>query len=184
MKQFHDLSSPEIASILISGGIGVLKTDTIYGVVAQASRKEAVERIYTLKGRDDNKSPIVLISSLEQLFDMPNSQLREILDHVWPDKISVIMPSIKAPDWITRGNHSVAYRMPNDSALTALIEQTGPLIAPSANPQGAEPATDIQRAGTYFGDAVDFYVDQGVVTDNIPSQILRMLPDGTTERLR
>lgn len=184
MKQFHNLSSPEIASILISGGIGVLKTDTIYGVVARASKKEAVERIYTLKGRDDNKSPIVLINSLEQLFEVPSTQLRQILTQVWPDKVSVIVPSSSAPDWITRGNHSVAYRMPNDTALAALIQQTGPLIAPSANPQGDEPAVDIQQAEAYFGDDVDFYVDQGTVSDNTPSQLLRLLPDGTMERLR
>lgn len=184
MKIFHDIDSPELASILISGGIGVLKTDTIYGIVARAHDKSAVERVYTLKGRDDTKSPIVLISSLDQLFDAPNSEVRSTLEEVWPDKVSVIIPSLAAPSWIERGNQSVAYRMPDDDALRRLIQTTGPLIAPSANPQGKVPAMNYAQAFAYFADTIDFYVDQGEVVDNTPSKLLKLLDNGTMERLR
>lgn len=168
-----------IARLLNEGGIGVLRTDTIYGVVARADDERAVERIYEVKGRTPSKSPIVLIGSVSQLFE-PCDDAR--LNELWPGKNSVILPSEK-PAWIVRGNASIAYRMPDNAALRELLMKTGPLIAPSANPEGDVPATTIDEARAYFGDNVDFYVDGGAVTDNTPSKLYRLQEDGL-ERLR
>ena len=184
MKVFSRLSS-EVANDLSQGAVGIIRTDTIYGIVARASDRAAVERVFQLKGRDDTKSPIVLVSSLDQLFDTPSPAIRAMLGNYWPGKVSIIIPSTNAPDWIMRGNHhSVAYRLPDSEELRALIDKTGPLIAPSANPQGLTPAISIQEAQQYFGEAVDFYVDQGVVKDNTPSQLLRITDKSEIERLR
>jgi len=62
-------SFTEIEKMLLSGGIGVIRTDTLYGLVASAGNQVAVERVYALKSRDEKKSPIVLIGSVDQLFD-------------------------------------------------------------------------------------------------------------------
>jgi L-threonylcarbamoyladenylate synthase len=184
MDVFTTVTDPEIVRRLQAGGIGVLRTDTLYGVVARADDEMAVERVYALKGRDDAKSPIVLISSLSQLYDQPDEPASELLADVWPGKVSIILDSRKAPTWITRGNDSVAYRLPARDDLRDLISQTGPLIAPSANPQGERPAMTIRQAEAYFGDEVDFYVDEGTVTDETPSQLLHLSADGEVERLR
>lgn len=173
----------EIVSLLRGGGIGVLRTDTIYGVVARADDAQAVERVYEVKTRTPSKSPIVLIGDVRQVFDELDQATIDRLMLLWPGKNSVILPSVKAPEWLTRGNASVAYRLPDDKALAELIAKTGPLIAPSANPEGLTPATTIEAAESYFGDAVDFYVDGGEVTDNTPSKLYRL--NGTDmERLR
>lgn len=184
MNVFTTVTDPEIVRRLQAGGIGVLRTDTLYGVVARADDEAAVERIYALKGRDDTKSPIVLIASLGQLYDQPDEPATELLADVWPGKVSVILDSHRAPAWITRGNDSVAYRLPAHDDLRDLITQTGPLIAPSANPQGERPAMTIKQAEAYFGDGVDFYIDEGTVTDDTPSQLLHVGADGEVERLR
>lgn len=184
MKVFQRVDSPEVASILMSGGIGIIRTDTIYGVVGRAGDERAVDRIYEVKGRDDTKSPIVLIDSLEQLFDETDQQTTEFCRSVWPGKVSVIIPSEYAPSWIKRGNHSVAYRMPDLDELRRLLRQVGPLAAPSANPEGQTPAMSIDEAARYFGSRVDFYVDGGIVEDNTPSKLMRLHQDGTVERLR
>lgn len=170
--------------MLQNGGVGVLRTDTLYGVVARAGDEAAVERVYRLKDRDTAKSPIVLISSDEQLLDVPDEPIRRLMRDVWPGKVSVIVPSLNAPQWIARGNDSVAYRLPDDAKLRHLLEQAGPLIAPSANPEGALPAATIEEAMSYFGESVDFYVDGGTITDGTPSQLLRVDTSGNIERLR
>ena len=172
-----------IVSLLKGGAIGVLRTDTLYGIVASARNERAVERMYAVKRRTPSKSPIVLIASIDQLFDSYGEATLDRLNELWPGKNSVILPSTAAPAWIVRSNASVAYRIPNDELLCQLLRQTGPLIAPSANPEGELPAMSIEEAKRYFGNEVDFYVDGGTVTDDSPSKLYRLQPDGL-ERLR
>ncbi len=184
MIVFTSVNDPEIAQILLTGGIGVLRTDTLYGLVALAANETSVERIYALKGRDDNKSPIVLIDGSDQLYDTPVSEAEAYLRSVWPGPVSVILPSHQAPLWIRRGNDSVAYRMPDEPTLRRLIREVGPLIAPSANPQGDVPASDVREAERYFNDQVDFYVDGGVVTNAQPSRLVMIGQNAEITRLR
>lgn len=176
----------DAASQINSGDIGVLKTDTIYGVVASASNNQAVERVYSAKGRTATKSPIVLIASIKQLFDDYADEVYDYLNQMWPGPNSIILPSTKAPDWITRGNESVAYRLPADANLRELLAKTGPIIAPSANPEGQPPAASITEAMRYFSDEIDFYVDSGSIDASIsPSQLwLYDMTSGQADRLR
>lgn len=119
-----------------------------------------------------------------QLYDTPSSEIADVCRSHWPGKTSIILPSTKSPTWIRRDNHSVAYRIPDHPELQQLIAATGPLIAPSANPEGEEPAMNVEQALAYFGDTVDVYVDGGEVTDNTPSQLLVVDSDGEVKRLR
>lgn len=183
MRRLSDVNDPELVRILQSGGTAIVRTDTLYGVVACAGNHESVEKVYDLKDRTHSKSPIVLIASLDQMFDEYTDAIRAQLLQLWPGPRSIILPSSTAPDWITRGNASVAYRMPDNAELRHLLTETGPLIAPSANPEGQAPALTIDEAEAYFGDSVDVYVDGGTVTSTEPSQLLRLTENGL-ERLR
>lgn len=184
MKILTRKDTQEIINLLQSGGVVVLRTDTLYGLLCLANNRSAVERVYGLKGRDDNKSPIVLVATTNHLYDEPNDKILGMLTEVWPGKVSIVMASVNAPRWIERGNASVAYRLPDDTWLQGVLAQTGPLIAPSANPQGQTPAHTIQQAIVYFGDKVDAYIDDGEVVDETPSRLLRITAGGEIESLR
>lgn len=179
LQSFDD----ELVTNLRSGGVAVIRTDTIYGIVARADNEMSVERIYTIKQRSPDKSPIVLLAKQESIFDTPSAYELAMVGDLWPGKNSIIFPSTKAPAWLDRGNESIAYRVPDDNKLRALLEKTGPLIAPSANPEGLSPAMNIQEAIDYFGDLVDIYVEDGQVTDNTPSKLFKITSEGL-ERLR
>ncbi|HMI09426.1 MAG TPA: L-threonylcarbamoyladenylate synthase [Candidatus Saccharimonadales bacterium] len=183
MPVYSDSFDENIVLLLKKGGIGVVRTDTLYGLVAVANNDVAVERVFAVKHRTYDKSPIVMISRLDQLFDGIDASISDRLVGLWPGKNSIILPSHRAPDWITRGKSSVAYRLPDDERLRDLIDKTGPLVAPSANPEGLPPAMNIDEAKGYFGDSVDFYVDGGTVTDDTPSR-LYTFAGSTMERLR
>lgn len=161
--------------------MAILRTDTLYGVVARADNESAVERIYELKGRDETKPCIVLLPDAAQAYD----PLPKALTERWPGPVSIIAPSPHAPAWVRRSGTTVAYRLPADESLRALLAQTGPLIAPSANLQGAEPARDIAMAQDYFGERVDAYVDEGAVpVGTPPSELWRIDDNGQWEQLR
>lgn len=176
--------SDDLVAMLQTGGIAILRTDTLYGVLCRADDEQAVARVYALKHRDASKSPIVLVADQSQLYTTPDAAALPALDMMWPGPYSIIMPSCAdAPKWITRDNGSIAYRIPAHDDLRYLLKQTGPLIAPSANPEGAPPARTIQQAIDYFGNQVDVYVDSGEVTDTQPSTLLRFAGN-KFERLR
>lgn len=184
MIVFPDYLSPKLVQMIGGGAVGVLLTDTLYGLVAKADDKVAVERVYKIKARTASKSPIVLISNVSQLYDPLPDDVDQTIDGKWPGKNSIILPAPSAPDWIIRGNHGVAYRMPDTTMLRKLLDQTGALIAPSANPEGKTPARSIGEAQGYFGDTVDFYVDGGVAFNDQPSQLFSLTIDGSFEQLR
>lgn len=168
--------SEEAVSLLKNGSVGILPTDTLYGLVASALDKEAVERVYRVRGRDEGKPCIVLIGGMDAIESFGivlSDEERTTLSLLWPGKVSVILP---CPDtkWthLHRGTGTVAFRVPDKSDLRELLCETGPLIAPSANLQGEPPAKTIEEAEEYFGDTMDFYVGSGML-DSEPSTVVR-----------
>lgn len=181
---FPDILSPKLSEMLKAGNVGVLLTDTLYGLVAKADNEQAVERVFQLKHRDAEKPPIVLISDVSQLYDPLPEGVDETIGGLWPGRNSVILPSPSAPQWLVRGGQGVSYRLPDNPRLRQLIAETGPLIAPSANLQGEPPARSVGQAEGYFGDQVDFYVDGGVAVNDSPSSLYSLVGPGDMEQLR
>jgi len=161
------LFPPYITAVLKQGGVGVIPTDTIYGVVGSAMQPETVERIYKLRKRDLKKPFIVLIpsvSSLRRFGIRLDSYRRAFLSEAWPGPVSVIFPVAgKKYAYLHRGKKSLAFRVPGDPALQALLRKTGPLAAPSANWEGKPPAQTLKEAQRFFGAGVEFYLDGGRV---------------------
>jgi len=173
----------EIAGILKKGGVGILATDTLYGLVGSALSKKAVSRIYKVRRRSPKKPMIILISSLGDLnlFKIKiyeakprNIKLRKWLKKFWPGKVSVVLdcPSKKFA-YLHRGTKTLAFRLPNKKYLLDLIKKVGPIAAPSANIEGMPPAQTISQAKKYFGDKVDFYVDAGKLFEQ-PSTLIKI----------
>ena len=149
----------EIIGWLKAGKIGVMPTDTMYGILCSAFNKKSIERIYKIRKRNNKKPLIILIDNVERLkdFGIENIPLK-ILNKIWPDKITVILPSLyKKFAYLHRGTKKLGFRLSKDRALCVLINKVGPLVAPSANIEGQPPATNITEAKKYFGDNVDFY---------------------------
>lgn len=184
MKYFTDRNHPEVIELLRQGAVGVLRTDTLYGIVTSVGRAESIARLYEARGREKHKPCIVLIADQADLFDAPPERVTKILNQVWPGKVSVVMAAPSAPAYLPKTEGTLAYRMPKDSQLQQLLRQTGPLLAPSANLAGQPPAQDITKAEAYFGDTIDFYVDSGRVESATPSKIIKVDKDGEIERLR
>lgn len=155
----------DIVTLLRGDAVGVAPTDTLYGIVANAFSKRAVERIYEIKGRDEHKPFIILIPSLAALaqFGITLTPLqKKTIQKLWPGPVSIILPcKNKKFEYLHRTTGSLAFRLPEDVFIRSLLKKTGPLVAPSANPQGQEPAQTIREAEAYFGPALDFYIDLG-----------------------
>ncbi|PIU15443.1 threonylcarbamoyl-AMP synthase [bacterium (Candidatus Gribaldobacteria) CG08_land_8_20_14_0_20_39_15] len=160
-------SKQKIIDILRNNGVGILPTDTIYGLVGSALSKKAVERIYKIKRRSPLKPFIILIADIDDLkkFGVVLKEPTEnILRKIWPNSVSIILscPKLKSGlSYLKPLNSTLAFRCPKDRWLNVLLQKTGPLVAPSANPEGLSPVETIKQAKKYFGDKVDFYVNAG-----------------------
>ena len=177
-----------VAALLKGGAIGVMPTDTLYGLVGSALEKKTVKRIYRLRKRNLKKPMIILIASLRDLAlfgIIPDKRERKILRKVWPGKVSVILkcPSKKFA-YLHRGTRSLAFRMSDVPRLHVMLAKTGPLVAPSANFEGGPPARTITEARRYFGDRVEFYGDARKKMAAKPSTLITIDPYGEIIVLR
>ena len=160
------------------GAIGVIPTDTLYGVVARAEDKQAVARLYELKSREGKPGTLVA-ANLEQLESLGlKRRYLKAVEQFWPGAVSVVIPATD-PElaYLHQGRLSLAVRIPDDSKLLKLLEQTGPLVTSSANQPGEDPAATIEKARQYFGDDVDFYIDGGDLAGREPSTVIRIIDD-------
>ena len=177
----------QLIQTLKEGGVVVMPTDTVYGMVASALNPTAVNRIYTIRKRNTDKPCIILIGSAADVqkfsVELTDAQ-REKVSKLWPGPVSISLPC--GDDnfaYLHRGTNSLAFRLPSSEALQSLLREVGPLIAPSANPEGFPVAKNVTVAREYFGDLVDLYIDGGEVVA-APSKIVRLSLDGEEEVLR
>ena len=182
----HNVS--QTALVLRNGGIAVIRTDTLYGIVGSALRKDVVERMYRLKKRGKDKPFIILIGRIAdvKLFGItPSRVAKKAMATLWPGKNSLIMETSQKEElrYLHRGGCTLAFRLPDDACLRSLLKATGPLVAPSANSEGERPAATIHEAEQYFGKRVDAYVDGGRIRTTRPSKVFSVT-DSVLKRLR
>lgn len=182
MRIFQSLT--EALSVLLEGGVVVLPTDTVYGIVARAEDPKAVAKLYDAKHRH-GKPGTVIAANVEQLADLgiDAKQLSQVA-HLWPASVSVILQDHPELAYLDQGAHSLAVRIPQAPDVRTLLLKTGPLLTSSANMPGQPPATTVAEAQAYFADRVDAYVDGGLIQDAQPSTIVRIKPDGEIEIVR
>ena len=180
-------NNPKLTDTFQQGRIAVMPTDTIYGLVCSALNRESVEKIYQLRRRAPEKPCIILIGDIAELEKFSIKLSREEknkLKKYWTGPVSIILDCLDDKfSYLHRGTKGLAFRIPQEPDLRNLLIRTGPLIAPSANTEGMPPAKNIAEARTYFGDAVDLYLDGGEIISQ-PSKVVEFCRDGSVKTIR
>ena len=170
--------SEKVIESIKNGAVGVIPTDTIFGVIASVDYPKSFERIYEAKNRPKNKQMIHLVGSVSQLGQLGielNDRQNESLKKIWPGPVSVIFKSDNTLPHSHAETFTIAVRIPKDQWLRDMIKKTGPIVATSANLSGQSTPKDIEIIKKQIPN-LDFYVD-GPVQDE-PSKICRMEDDG------
>lgn len=176
---FDSLADDKVAGLLHKGAVGVLPTDTVYGLVGCADNPDAVNRLYDLKNRE-NKPGTVIAANIEQLVTIGiKKRYLKAVEQFWPGPISVIVPYTVNHDSLRLdlGIGTIAVRVTADDKLRQLLRKTGPLLTTSANCPGEPTANTMQEAQKIFGEKVDFYINGGNLKDRQPSTIIRIVDD-------
>ena len=166
-----------LAGVIARGGVIAFRTDTFYGLGADPFNREAVQRIKQLKGGEDTKPILIIVSGREvvsRFITEPTANFNLLARTFWPGPLTLIgEASPNVPEEITAGTETIGVRLPADEKVIALIQACGDaLTATSANPSTQEPATSAQQVFSYFGDAIDLIVDGGEATTDQPSTVV------------
>jgi L-threonylcarbamoyladenylate synthase len=172
------ISVQKAIELLLDCGVGVMPTDTVYGLVARAKDPKAVARLYALKRRE-HKPGTVIAASVKQLVDLgvDEKYLRQV-EHLWPNPVSVETPLGEQLSYMHQGTGREGLRVVADERVRRVLEVTGPLVTSSANQPGEPMSTTIEEAQGYFGEDVDFYVDGGNLSGRPPSTLVRVTDSG------
>lgn len=168
------------ASILVSGGVVAIPTDTVYGLAASMQRPDAIGRLYDMKSRPSDKAIPVLLSDLDQI-DQVAVHLQtlafKLAERYWPGALTIV---VEARDGLSEhvttdadGRRTVAVRLPNHSAARQVIDAAGGSLAvTSANLSGESAAIDASQVCQLAIAAPDAVIDGGRVTGGMPSTIV------------
>jgi len=175
------------AKVLLSGGVAVIPTDTVYGLAAHPGFPDAIDRLYTIKGRE-GKKPIALLASdveaVERLGYKIAGRARELVKH-WPGGLTLILAKSAPNHQLSTLNPTEGFRVPDHDWTRRLIEKCGGILrVTSANLSGQRPATDAPAALADVGLSADLVVDDGVSPGGVASTVVRVAPDGSVEILR
>ena len=167
-----------INKLISENSIGIMGTDTVYGIVARAEDKNAVARLYKLKERQIKPGTIVA-ANIDQLVSLGlrRSYLTPFQPY-WPNSLSVVIASSNPKlKYLHQGLNSLAVRIPKDPFFRKVLQKIGPLLTSSANPPGKETARNIHEARKYFNNSVDFYYDSGYLDNTKASTIIKLYDD-------
>ena len=179
----------DAAAALNKGDLVAFPTETVYGLGADATNKNAIARIYKVKGRPVGHPIIVHISSLTNLDkwarDIPEYAVK-LARTFWPGPMTLILPRTDlAKDFITGGQDNVGIRIPSHTVALALLkefEDQGGLgvAAPSANRFGAVSPTTANAVELELADFLsenDQILDGGPCSVGVESTIINCTQD-------
>lgn len=164
-------------------------TDTVWGLGCDATSKDAVAKIYQIKNREESKSLIILVDSLEMLKcyvkEIPVKALEIIKTAEKPTTIIYKNPKNLASNVVAEDN-TVAIRIVQQEFCQKLIKEFGkPIVSTSANISGEKTPMNFKEINTSILDAVDYVVNlHQEDTSNKSSRIVKILENGKVEVLR
>ena len=168
------------AKLLLSGGVVIYPSDTVYGILCRADNRVSVERLAKIKGYEKPRSFILIVDGLEMADDLTSGidpEVMEILKLRWPGKLTVVLPAGDGcPIWVRGEDDTVALRHPADSLSWQLLERCGvPLVSTSANRSGSDPSLSVSTVPDSIISNVDIVLNAGDLPPSSPSTIIKVL---------
>jgi L-threonylcarbamoyladenylate synthase len=173
------------AEIVRRGNVIGYRTDTLYGLGVDPLNAVAVSKVIDLKGREDGKPILLLISDPEvipKFLTQTSTAFHELSERFWPGPLTLIGEARgELPRELTAGTGTLGLRLPDSKTLRDLVSACGgALTATSANPSGKPAALSAPEVESYFPQ-IDLIVDGGCVTATEASTVLEVL--GSRPRL-
>ena len=162
--------------IVRKDGVVVFPTDTVYGLLADATNKKAVEKIFKIKGRQKGKWLPVFVKDLKSAKNISKIDKKQerFLRSVWPGKTTAVLKRKKGTKIYGVDKDTIALRIPNYALLNKLLERINkPLAQTSANISGKKPLNDVKEIIKQFEkEKPDLIISVGKLKSTKPSKVI------------
>lgn len=182
----HELES--VSKCLKSGGIVIFPTETVYGIGANATNHDAVNKIFQAKGRANDNPLIVHLDDKKNILKyayIDNDIEQKLIDTFMPGPFTLILrKKDNIPDNVSAGLDTVGIRIPSNKIANTILLGSGlPIAAPSANISGKPSGTDINDIINEFDNKVDYIIDGNITDIGLESTVVKVI-DGIPTILR
>jgi L-threonylcarbamoyladenylate synthase len=150
-------------------------TDTVYGLGASLDSPIAIDKLYSVKGRDSAKAIAVLVGEAAALsaitLDIGQAAQR-LAEKFWPGPLTLVVPRrLDLPDNLS-SLPTIGVRMPDHPVALDLLRRSGPLAVTSANRSGAANTTTAQEVLSQLGGLIPLILDGGRTPGGLPSTVV------------
>lgn len=167
----------EAAAVLRKGGLVAFPTETVYGLGAMATDRQALRRVFAAKGRPADNPLILHVADPQDLRalarELPAAALT-LAGALWPGPLTLVVPRAEGvPDEVTGGLETVAIRLPDHPVARALIRAAGAAVAaPSANTSGRPSPTTARDVWDDLQGRVELILDGGPTGVGVESTVV------------
>jgi L-threonylcarbamoyladenylate synthase len=174
----------DAADLLRGGELVAFPTETVYGLGADATRDDAVAKVYAAKGRPSFNPLIVHVASAAEAFELGqfDGASTSLARSFWPGSLTLVVPrkeQCPVSPLASAGLDTIAIRIPQHPVAQSLLRVFGgPVVAPSANLSGRISPTTAQHVRDGLGARVALVLDGGACTVGVESTVVRVMEDG------
>lgn len=166
------------SKIIKAGGVVIAPTDTVYGMIADATNESAIIKLFEIKNRPTGKSLPIFVQSIEMAknWAIISSEQQLYLENNWPGKVTTILRRKDDTKIFGVEPETIALRIPNFPFINSLLELVQiPLTGTSANISGKPSSTRIDEILQQFADEKilpDLVINAGDLEESQPSTII------------
>jgi len=170
----------ETVEVIKIGGVAIVPTDTVYGLIADAMNKETVKKVFQIKKRTFKKPIPIFVKDLKMARSLAiiNKSQEKFLKKVWPGKATVILKAKnqKFPKGVVSVDKKIGLRISNYKIINQLLLILKcPLTGTSANISGKPESTKIKEILNQFTNQKqkpDLILDAGNLKLSLPSTVI------------
>jgi len=176
-KNFEEIVKKTTA-IIRAGGVVIAPTDTVYGMLADATNELAIKRLFAIKNRPLSKSLPIFIESIEAAknWAIISTEQEAYLKNNWPGKVTTILKRKNDTKIFGVEAETIALRIPNFPFINSLLKLVQlPLAGTSANLSGQPASTKINEILEQFANEKilpDLVINAGDLEISQPSTII------------
>jgi L-threonylcarbamoyladenylate synthase len=166
--------------ILKQKGVIAFPTDTVYGLATLAFEPEAIEKLFEIKGRNQNQAIAILIgqaTDLNLVAENPSPGAMRLAKTFWPGALTLIVPRNKNVPALLSPKLTIGVRIPNHPFAIELLKRTGPLAVTSANLSGGNNSMNATNVMEQLDGKIDLLIDGGETKGGLPSTVVDVLEE-------